>query len=321
MMSGSSPTGRYDAIIVGGGPAGLTAAIYLARACRSVALFEAQHPGRSDWGQVNHNYLGFPDGISIVDLGTQGRQQAERFGVRIYDAVVASVVQDNHGFEVTAAGTTYHGRKLILATGVTDKWVQFPGYEQFIGKTMHWCITCDGYEMQDQRVLVVGNDEAAAELAMELLGFTPRSVTLLTNDAAIGLQPEAVQELHECGIRLVADRIIEARATSEGCFEAVRLEGGEDLDLDHLFSAQGAEPNNALARSLRIELTSEGYIKVDTEAKTSVDGVYAAGDVTRLFSHQVVTAAHEGATAASALNYALYQHDQEVRRARHVPRE
>jgi thioredoxin reductase (NADPH) len=321
LMSDSSPADRYDGIIVGGGPAGLAAAIALGRACRSVALFEDQHPGRSDWGQVNHNYLGFPDGISIVDLGMRGRQQAERFGVRIYDAVVASVAQDPHGFRVTAAGTTYHGRQLILATGVTDKWVQFPDCEQFIGRTMHWCITCDGYEMRDQRVLVVGNDEEAAELAMQMLGFAPRAVTLLTNDPAIGLPPEAVQALHDCGIRLVVDRIIEARAASEGCFEAVRLEGGEELDLDHLFSAQGAEPNTALARSLGIELTSGGYIKVDTEARTSVDGVYAAGDVTRLFSHQVVTAAHEGATAASALTHALYQQDRDGFRTRHAPGE
>src|SRR5829696_8163378 len=135
MISSASPADRYDAIIVGGGPAGLTAALYLARACRSVALFEAPHRGRSDWGQINHNYLGFPDGISIVDLGRLGRQQAERFGVRIYDAVVVSVVQEHHGFQVTAAGTIYHGRQLILATGVTDNWVQFPGYEQYIGKT------------------------------------------------------------------------------------------------------------------------------------------------------------------------------------------
>jgi thioredoxin reductase (NADPH) len=205
MMSGASSANRYDAIIVGGGPAGLTAAISLARACRSVALFGAQHRGRSDWGQVNQNYLGFPDGISIVELGTRGRQQAEQFGPRIYDAVVTSVVQEHHGFQVTAAGTIYHGRKLILATGVTDKWVQFPGYEQYIGKTMHWCIACDGYEMHDQRVLVVGNDEQAAEVALQMLGFRPRSVTLLTNDAAIALQPEVIQTLHECGIRLVAD--------------------------------------------------------------------------------------------------------------------
>ena len=317
-MSISTPADRYDAVIVGGGPAGLSAAIYLARACRSVALFEAERPGRSDWGQINHNYLGFPDGISIVDLGMRGRKQAERFGVRIYDAVVESVVQDEHGFDVTAAGIAHHARGLILATGVRDKWVQFPDSEDFIGKTMHWCITCDGYEMQDQQVLVVGNDEHTAELAMQLLSFKPTTVTVLTNNGAVGLQPATIQALHDRGIQFVVDRIAKARARAKGCFEAVLLESGEELPLDHLFSAQGAEPNTALARSLGVDLTSEGYIQVDTEAKTNVAGVYAAGDVTRLFSHQVLTAAHEGATAAIALTYALYQQDNEAFRAQHV---
>lgn len=314
-MNISTPADRYDAVIVGGGPAGLSAAIYLARACRSVALFEAARPGRSDWGQINHNYLGFPEGITIVELCTRGRTQAERFGVRIYDAVVESVVQDEHGFNVTAAGMVHHARGLILATGVKDNWVQFPGSEDFIGKTMHWCITCDGYEMQGQRVLVVGNDEQTAELALQLLSFKPTSVTVLTNNGAVGLRPATIQALHDRGIRLVVDRIVEAKARAKGCFAAVLLERGEELGLDHLFSAQGAEPNTALARSLGVDLTSEGYIKVDTEAKTNVAGVYAAGDVTRLFSHQVLTAAHEGATAAIALTYALYQQDTEAFRA------
>ena len=129
---------------------------------------------------------------------------------------------------------------------------------------------------------------------------------------------EQIEELRSHGIDLVVDRIVDARSKAKGCFEAVLLEGGEELTLDHLFSAQGAEPNTALARSLGVGLTSEGYIEVDTEARTSVAGVYAAGDVTRLFSHQVLTAAHEGATAAIALTYALYQQDNEAFRAQHV---
>ena len=220
-MSLSPPVNRYDALIVGGGPAGLSAAIYLARACRSVALFEDERPGRSDWGQINHNYLGFSDGITIVELGKRGRQQAERFGVHFYDSVVESVTRDGHSFAVSAAGTTHHGRGVILATGVTDKWVEFPGYQEFIGKTMHWCIACDGYEMQKQRVLVVGNDEHTAEMAIQMLGFNPQSVTVLTNDGAIGLLLATVQSLRDHGIRLVVGRIVAVRAKSEGRFEAV----------------------------------------------------------------------------------------------------
>jgi thioredoxin reductase (NADPH) len=309
---------RYDAVIVGGGPAGLSAAIALARACRSVLLFESPRPGRSDWSQRNHNYLGFPDGISIVDLCARGRAQAERFGVRIQDVVVDAVARDAHGFTVTAGGATHQGRGLVLATGVTDKWVQFPGYEQYIGKTMHWCITCDGYEMQHQRVLVVGNDAETVELALQMLGFNPKAVTVLTNSRGVGLPLAQIEELRRHGIELVVDRMVNARSRATGCFEAVLLEGGGEIPLDHLFSAQGAEPNAKLARSLGVELTEDGHIEVDAEAKTSVAGVYAAGDVTSLFAHQVLTAAHEGATAAASLVYALYQKDKEAVRAQRV---
>jgi thioredoxin reductase (NADPH) len=307
-----SPDDRYDAVIVGGGPAGLSAAIYLARARRSVALFEAEKPGRSDWSQLNQNYLGFPDGISIVDLCARGRAQAERFGVRMHSVAVETIEHDTHGFKVTAADMTYHGRGLILATGVTDRWVQFHGYEAYIGKTMHWCITCDGYEMQHQRVLVVGNDADTSELALQMLAYRPRSVTVLTNSGDIGLPLDHIETLRRHGIELVVDHIVEARATSPGRFEAVLLKGGGEIQLDHLFNAQGSDPNSALARSLGVALTESGHVTVDAEARTSVAGVYAAGDVTSLHSHQVLTAAHEGAAAATSLVYALYQEDLEA---------
>ena len=314
-MDINRPEDRYDALVIGGGPAGLSAAIYLARACRSVAVFDSGRRGRSDWGQPNYNYLGFPDGISITELSARGRTQAERFGARFYDTEVASLTQEGDGFLASAPEITLHGRAVVIATGVTDRWVQFPGYEEYIGRTMHWCIICDGYEMQGQRVVVAGNDDHAAELAIQMLDYQPENVTLLTNSGALGLHPDKVQALHDREIRLVVGRIADARAREKGCFDALRLEGGEEIGLDHLFSAQGAEPNSELARSLGVELSVHGHITVDTEAHTSVPGVYAAGDVTRLFSHQVLTAAHEGGTAATALNYRLYQQDQDAFRA------
>lgn len=320
-MINSQSIHRYDAIIVGGGPAGLSAAVSVTRARWSVLLFDAERPGRSDWRQMNYNYLGFPDGISIVDLCSRGRAQAERLGVLVIDAVVETVERGVGEFTVTSAGKTYHGRGLILATGVSDNWVKFPGHEQYIGKTMHWCITCDGYEMRDQRVLVVGNNADAGELALQMLHFDPRSVTLLTNGESIGLPPAQVDELNDYGIDIIVDRVIEARARARGCFEAVQLAGGGEILLDHLFSAQGAEPNTTLARSIGVELAEDGFIQVDAEAKTSVPLIYAAGDVTSLFSHQVLTAAHEGATAAAALAYDLYQTDKEAIRTRRLVHE
>jgi thioredoxin reductase (NADPH) len=273
-----------------------------------VAVFDCGRPGRSDWSQVNHNYLGFPDGISAVELGAHGRRQAERFGARMYQAEVAYLVQEEDLFRVTAPNCTVHARAVVLATGVSDRWVQFPGYEDFIGRTLHWCIVCDGYEMRDQRVLVVGNDDHIADLAVQMLTFA-KEVTLVTNSGSLGIPPDAVHELDERGIRVVVGRITGATAKAKGAFKAVQIEGGDEIKLDHMFSHQGSDPNNALARALGLDLTADGFIEIDTEGRTSLSYVYAAGDVTSLFGHQVATAVHEGATAANAVNYDLFQRD------------
>ena len=321
-MDVNQPVTLYDALVIGGGPAGLSAAVYLARACRSVAVVDCRRPGRSDYAQVNHNFLGFPKGIAAVDLSKRGREQAERFGVRFYEAEVARLRQTEGLFEAEApGGLTLHGRSVILATGVNDRWPEFPGYEEFVGRTMHWCIVCDGFEMQGKRVVVIGNDDEAAQTAAQMLRFTDR-VTVVTNDGSLGLAPETVERLDEHRIRLLVGRIAGATARDgeKGALATVRLEGGEEIEADHLFSVQGSEPNTALARSLGVRLTGGGYVEVDTEGKTSVPGVYAAGDMTRLFSHQIATAVHEGSAAANALNYYLFEKDEEAfRTARGQP--
>ena len=306
------PNDHYDALIIGGGPAGLSAAIYLGRARRSVVVFDRVGPGRSDWSQHNQNYLGFPDGISITELKDRGRRQAERFGARFCPVELTDLRRSDPGFAATVDGVTIHGRAVILATGVTDRWVTFPGYEEFIGRSMHTCIVCDGYEMAGQRVAVVGNDEHAAEVARQLLAYVPESVTVVTNDEHLQIPAPAMQMLAASRIDVIIDRIVGARAEERGCFSAVELHDGTDVGVDHLFSLQGAKPNSDLARTLGAATSAGGYIEVDTQARTSVAGLYAAGDVTRLFSHLVLTAAHEGATAATTLSSDLNQEDLEL---------
>ncbi|MCC6312773.1 MAG: NAD(P)/FAD-dependent oxidoreductase [Thermomicrobiales bacterium] len=200
-------------------------------------------------------------------------------------------------------------RALVLATGVADNWPRFPGYEAFVGRSLHWCIVCDGYEMQGQRVVVVGNDDEAAETAVQLTRFTP-TVTLLTNTGSLGVHPTTADWLTRRGIPLVVDRIAGATAKTPGMLATLQLERGGELPLDHLFSEQGAMPHIALARSLGAALDEHGYIRTGSEQRTSVPMVYAAGDVTRLFAHQIATAVHEGATAAAALNYDLFLADE-----------
>ena len=309
MESGMPNDYMVDALIIGGGPAGLSAAVYLGRACRSTLVFDCPRPGRSDWAQTNHNYLGFPDGVTVDELTDRGRRQAERFGARFSTARVTDLSREGELFVARSADGTYRGRTVILATGVADCWPEFPGYEEYIGRSMHWCIVCDGFEMQGKRVLVVGNDDHAAEMAVQLTRFTDR-VTVLTNADEVAISDASLAALGRRGIDVLPDRLVGARPKAPGEFAAALLASGGEIETDHVFGAQGAVPNSELAEGLGVTLTHTGYVKVDSEAKTNQPGVYAAGDVTRLFSHQIATAVHEGATAAGSVNYALFQQDE-----------
>jgi thioredoxin reductase (NADPH) len=303
------PSTVFDSLIIGGGPAGLSAAVYLGRSLRSVAVFDCPAPGRSDWVQRNYNYLGFPEGITARELSDRGRQQAERFGAVFIEELVTSLIQRADGlFEARSDQTTLCGRTVVLATGVTDRWASFPGSEDFIGRSMHWCIVCDGYEMRGQRVLIIANDSHDAEVALQLCRFT-REVTLLVEPGTPPFAESMNRALSEQGIRVHHGRIATATGKERGACSAVLTDAGETIEADHLFSLLGADPNSDLARSLGAGLSPEGYITVDTEARTTIPGLYAAGDVTRLFSHQVVTAAHEGAAAAMAIAYDLYKQE------------
>src|SRR5690606_32599161 len=149
-----------------------------------------------------------------------------------------------------------------------------------------------------------GHTNEAAALAMQLTRLTDR-LTLLTNSESFEMSPRFIERLNAAGIPIVRDRIDQARGQN-GMFEALILKSGDVLPLDQMFSPQGATPRNELARQLGLELSKQGYILVDHEQKTSMPGVYAAGDVNRTYSHQISAAVYEGGMAASAANYYLY---------------
>jgi len=297
--------GHADALIVGGGPAGLSAAIYLARYGRTVLVFDRDH-GRSTHHQVNHNYLGFVDGVAATDLRAIGRQQLARYP---HAAVVHHLVdhlrrEDDGTFTAHAQGHTWTGSVVVLATGVVDHYPHFRDWETYVGTSMFWCITCDGYENRGRDILVVGHTNVAAVEALQLHSLTDR-VRLLTNSHTSSITDKYARRLANANIPVIHDRIASA-VGSDGRLEHVVTAGGLTLPLEALFSIQGATPEARLAHDLGVTTSRIGYIAVDTEQKTNVPGVYAAGDITALHSHQVSAAVHEGAQAASAANYYLY---------------
>jgi thioredoxin reductase (NADPH) len=284
----------------------MSAALYLARYNRTVIMLDTAQ-GRSTHNQVNHNYLGFPDGVPIQRFRELGRDQLAHYAeIRIVDHGVdrMSGAADG-GFVAHTAEGRYAGRVVVLATGVQDHYPVFDGWEPCVGVSLFWCITCDGYENRGRTVLVVGNTDDAAGEALQLHSLSAR-ITLLTNSDDDENSEKVRRRLTGAGIPVVADRLAAVSCAEGGRIQVVETAGGVQLPVEAVFSIQGASPHNRLAVQLGVALAPNGWIEVDTEQKTSVRGVYAAGDVTALHSHQVTTAVHEGAQAAAAANYFLY---------------
>jgi thioredoxin reductase (NADPH) len=302
----------YDSIIIGGGPAGLSASVYLGRSLRSVLVLDAGE-GRTQWNQRNDNYLGFPNGIRSSELVRRGRLQAQNFGVEFQSDCVQKIRRDNDIFEVALAESTLRSRTLIFATGVTDVWPSFPNARRYVAKSLFWCLHCDGFRVIDKRVIVLGNSDAAATTALQLLDYTPQVEFVCETEIAIS--PEKQAQLREAEIRLHQSRIIKVRGKG-GQLAALYLENGACLELDYLFSALGQVPNSQLAAGVGVELGESGCIKVDAEMHTNIPGVFAAGDVTNLPAQQVATAVHQGALAGVNANYFLRPRHQKLKTAK-----
>jgi thioredoxin reductase (NADPH) len=299
----------YDSAIVGGGPAGLSAAIYMGRMRRSVVVIDDDQ-GRSNWHQVNRNYLGFVDGIHAKSLRDVGEKQAAKFGVRFLlgRATGASYVGEEGEERIFTVETTkgpVRARTLILCTGVKDRFPEFEGSEECIGQSMFWCIICDGYESTGKKIVVLGHNERAASLALQLRVFTD-DITLVSWDEPFNLEEGKLELLREHGVKTYNSGCNFFQC-SKGQLESITLDDGMELGLEMVFVAQWIEPNTQLAEQLGIYLDQHGYIVADAEQCTNVGGVYAAGDVTKLNNHQITSAVHEGGMAAAAANYYLYE--------------
>jgi thioredoxin reductase (NADPH) len=296
----------YDTIIIGGGPAGLSAAIYLSRYNRSVLALD-RGDGRWNTHEHNENYLGFPDGIDTRELRKRGVKQAEKFGAHIQTDVVTEVRKESETFTVTTPNTTHTARSLIIATGVKDLQPTVPNWHEYWGKSLFWCITCDGYKTRGKKVTVIGNSNDAATTCLQFLNFT-QHLTYITNcvNGTCSINKENIDNLKKHNINFIEGYIENLKGT-DGQIQEIELEDGTRIETDYMINQQGNSPNSQLAISLGVQTDPPGYILVNEHQKTNIPHLYAAGDVTKIFSHQVATAVHEGATAAESANYDLYE--------------
>ncbi len=299
----------YDTVIIGGGPAGLSAALYLQRFNRKTLVFDSG-TGRTNCYEINENYLGFPEGIPARELVKKGRDQAKRFGAHFSNEFITELRKQDEIFIAISNESTYHSKSVILCTGVTDHYPPFTDIDEYLGRSLFWCITCDGYKTMQKTVVVIGQDDEAAVTCLQFKNYTEKLVFCLNcSSQECKISPHKRQNLEKFGVVVVEGKVKDLRG-KDGYVTHVVLEDETIIETDFVFSMLGASPNVELAVQLGVELEPNGYIKTDTEQRTNIPGVYAAGDVTRLFSHQIVTAAHEGSMAAQAANYDLYRPEQ-----------
>ncbi len=299
----SDPTGNADVLIIGAGPAGLTAATYLGRFLRRVLVADAGEP-RACWIPVSHNMPGFPAGITGGAILSRMRDQAEEYGAVIEAGSVETLRKDADGYIARLNGRDLRVRAVILATGVVDHHPDLPGVENAIRRSLvRICPICDGYEAQDKAVAIIGHDDKGVREAAFLRTYTDR-VTLIH----IG-PPEALTEraaLARLGVTLVETAI--ENVEIEGDRVTALGWGGALKTFDMVYSALGTSPNASLAETLGAETGGDGRLVVDPHQQTTVPGLYAAGDVVRGLN-QIAVATAEAAVAATALHNALREAD------------
>lgn len=293
---------KQDIVIIGGGPAGLTAGIYAARAAFKVTLLEKGMPGGLMAStDIIENYPGFEEGIGGPELTMQMQSQAIRFGLNIANANVQTIKPIKGGFEIKTEDSKIKSSTIIIATGASPKMLQVNGEKEFHGRGVSYCATCDGAFFKDKKVAVIGGGDAAVEEALFLTRFAEEVNIIHRRDQLRATKILQEKALNNPKIKFhwfkVVDEIKGSSAVEKILMRDNRNNTTEELEVNGVFIYVGTQPSSNLVTDL-VELDDQGYIITDEEMKTSLPGLFAAGDVRKKTLRQVVTAVADGAIAA-----------------------
>ena len=292
-----------EVIVVGGGIAGLSAAIYLGRAQRDTLVIDSGH-SMAKWEPVVQNYLGFPRGVGGEMLLKNGETQARRFEACFARDEIKTVSSQKSVFVLRGKKKTYRTKRLLLATGIFHLPPEIPGVKQCLGHSMFFCKDCDGYRVRGKRIAVIGTNNEAVEYALGMLHYSA-CVIVVTNGKKPLWDRQHGRWLEEYEIPVARKpvRDVEHRKRK---IRALEFAGGKRVKIDYLFSTRGDVFHNQLAKKLGAKVDSDGQVKVDQCMRTTVPGLYAAGCVTPA-NCQMIIAAGQGAAAAQAINRDLFE--------------
>ena len=292
----------YDLAVIGAGPAGMTAAIYAVRSGLRTILLDAGMGGGQL--QISPEIENFPTWKSVKgpELAAKMKEHTEEYlKVREFEAV-EDISRDDGGFVINTAKQEYRARAIIMATGATHRKLGVPGEEEFAGRGVSYCATCDGFFFRGKRVAMVGGGNTAAAEAIYLKSIGC-DVVLIHRRDTLRAEKRYQDKLKEMGVEILYSHVVE-EIVGEQLVKGVRvrdLKSGEEklLEVSGVFISVGEDPHTALAVKLGVELDENGFIKVDRNMRTSVRYVYAAGDVAGGV-RQIVVACGEGAVAATS---------------------
>lgn len=291
---------EVDCVVVGAGPAGLTAAVYLARFRRSVAIYDAGN-SRAAYIPVSHNYAGFPQGISGVDLLARLREQAGRYGVQVEQGIVDGLRRDGDFFIVSVNANEVRGRKVILATGIVDKEPEIPNLKEAIrAGVIRLCAICDGYDVTDEKIAVYGPAQSALRHAKFMRTYS-QHVTMLLPPGDAPLDASIRADAEQAGIHCIPENVAQIRMTPDH-LAAVRTASGAEYRFDTLYPVLGCRMRSELAINLGARCTEAGDIIVDEHMATSVEGLYAAGDVVAALNQVNVAVGHAAVASTHVHN-------------------
>lgn len=295
---------EVDAIIVGGGIAGLQAAIQLGRYMHRIAVIDGG-TGRSKLCRQYSNLLGWPQGVSGDTLRASGREQAERLGVQFIDDIAVSAIKEDNKFIISCQNNNMiTGSVMLLATGVYDRYDPIKGLEPCFGISVFVCPDCDGYEAKDRRTMIIGSGDIGARMALAVAYWTKDIVLINHEGAHIGETLAA--SLQDQSIAVIREKVAEIEADDRGLLKAALLQSGERIQAERAFIAFGGnEVRTGLAHELGAERMENGHIMTDPRSKmTSVQGLWAAGDI-GVHSEMVTVAMAEGTLSAVWMHKAI----------------